>query len=68
MNPPISGLVLARLTNEDAPAEAISSRERQMLVKWVVFDMMGVIFEAADDVNELSVPFLQTRESSVRPE
>jgi len=36
-----------------------------MLTNWVIFDMMGVIFEVADDVNELLVPFIQRRDSSV---
>lgn len=37
-------------------------------MNWVVFDMMGVIFEVADDVNELLVPFIQRRNSSVSHE
>ena len=37
-------------------------------MKWVTFDMMGVVFEVADDVNELLVPFIQERDSSVNSE
>ena len=37
-------------------------------MSWVAFDMMGVIFEAADDVNDLLVPFIQRRDSSVGSE
>lgn len=37
-------------------------------MNWVVFDMMGVIFEVSDDVNDLLVPFIQRRDSSVGSE
>lgn len=37
-------------------------------MNWIIFDMMGVIFEVADDVNDLLVPFIQSRDSSVSPE
>ncbi len=37
-------------------------------MNWVVFDMMGVIFEAADDVNDLLVPYIQEKDSSVSSE
>lgn len=37
-------------------------------MNWVVFDMMGVIFEVADDVNDLLVPFIQRKDDSVRSE
>lgn len=33
-------------------------------MNWVIFDMMGVIFEVADDVNDLLVPFIQKRDRS----
>ena len=39
-----------------------------MLVNWVIFDMMGVIFEVADDVNDLLVPFIQRKDDSVSSE
>lgn len=39
-----------------------------MLVNWVIFDMMGVIFEVADDVNDLLVPFIQRKDTSVSSE
>ncbi len=29
--------------------------------RWVVFDVMGVIFEVADDVRDLLVPYVQSR-------
>ena len=34
-------------------------------MSWVIFDMMGVIFEVADDVNDLLVPYIQGRDSSL---
>ena len=37
-------------------------------MNWVIFDMMGVIFEVSDDVNDLLVPFIQRRDSSVSSE
>lgn len=37
-------------------------------MNWVAFDMMGVIFEVADDVNDLLVPFIQRRDRSVSSE
>jgi len=37
-------------------------------MNWVVFDMMGVIFEVADDVNDLLIPFIQRRDNSVSSE
>ena len=36
-----------------------------MLMNWVILDMMGVIFEVADDVNDLLVPYIQGRDSSL---
>ncbi len=37
-------------------------------MNWVIFDMMGVIFEVADDVNDLLVPFIQRKDTSVSSE
>ena len=34
-------------------------------MNWIIFDMMGVIFEVADDVNDLLVPYIQGRDSSL---
>ncbi|KKL07592.1 hypothetical protein LCGC14_2584470, partial [marine sediment metagenome] len=34
-------------------------------MNWVILDMMGVIFEVADDVNDLLVPYIQGRDSSL---
>ena len=39
-----------------------------MLMNWVILDMMGVIFEVADDVNDLLVPFIQRKDDSVSSE
>ena len=32
-----------------------------MVIKWVIFDAMGVIYEVADDVSDLLVPFLRSK-------
>jgi len=32
-----------------------------MAIKWVIFDAMGVIYEVADDVSDLLVPFLHSK-------
>ena len=32
-----------------------------MTIKWVIFDAMGVIYEVADDVSDLLVPFLRSK-------
>ena len=32
-----------------------------MPIKWVIFDAMGVIYEVADDVSDLLVPFLRSK-------
>ena len=32
-----------------------------MAEKWIIFDAMGVIFEVANDVNDLLIPFLQKK-------
>lgn len=37
-------------------------------MNWVIFDMMGVIFEVADDVNGLLVPYIQSSDASVTSE
>ncbi|GAG49270.1 unnamed protein product, partial [marine sediment metagenome] len=39
-----------------------------MWMKWIVFDMMGVIFQVSDDVKNLLVPFIQRRNISVSSE
>ena len=35
-----------------------------MSIKWVIFDAMGVIYEVADDVSDLLVPFLRSKNNS----
>ena len=37
-------------------------------MNWVIFDMMGVIFEVDDDVDDLLVPFIQRKDDSVSSE
>jgi len=32
-----------------------------MAIKWVIFDAMGVIFEVVDDVSDLLVPYLRSK-------
>lgn len=32
-----------------------------MTIKWVVFDAMGVIYEVADDVSDLLIPYLRSK-------
>ena len=39
-----------------------------MQSKWIVLDMMGVIFEVGDDVNGLLVPYIIKRDNLVSPE
>ena len=36
-----------------------------MELEWIVFDVMGVIFEVGDDTNELLVPFVQQRNPGI---
>lgn len=36
--------------------------------KWIIFDVMGVIFEAGDDTNDLLVPFIQKKNKAVTSE
>lgn len=36
-----------------------------MSVKWIILDMMGVIFEACDDVGESLIPYIQERFSTI---
>lgn len=36
-----------------------SERKGKMEKKWIIFDMMGVIFEVGDDTNDLLVPYVQ---------
>lgn len=33
--------------------------------KWVIFDVMGVIFEVGDDVNDLLVPYIHKRNNNI---
>jgi len=35
-----------------------------MTIKWVIFDAMGVIYEVADDVSDLLVPFLRSKNNN----
>ncbi len=37
-------------------------------MNWIIFDMMGIIFEVSDDVKNLLVPFIQRRDRSVSSE
>lgn len=37
----------------------------RMSAKWIIFDAMGVIFEACDDVNDLLVPYIQKKSDTV---
>jgi putative hydrolase of the HAD superfamily len=32
-----------------------------MSIQWIIFDVMGVIFEVGDDTSELLIPFIQKR-------
>jgi len=36
--------------------------------KWVILDVMGVIFEVSDDVNDLLVPYIQKRNKTISAE
>lgn len=36
-----------------------------MSAKWVIFDVMGVIFEVGNDTNDLLVPYIQKRNGMV---
>ncbi len=36
-----------------------------MSIKWVIFDAMGVIYEVADDVSDLLIPFLRSKDNTV---
>ena len=36
-----------------------------MYLEWIIFDVMGVIFEVGDDTNDLLVPFVQERNPSI---
>jgi len=36
-----------------------------MSIKWVIFDAMGVIFKVADDVSDLLVPFLRSKNNTL---
>ena len=35
-----------------------------MAIDWVIFDAMGVIYEVADDVSDLLVPFLRSKNNN----
>jgi HAD superfamily hydrolase (TIGR01509 family) len=37
------------------------------MIRWVVFDAMGVVFTVGDDTNELLVPFVAERNPAVTP-
>jgi len=39
-----------------------------MSIKWVILDVMGVIFEVSDDTNDLLVPYIQKRNDMVSAE
>ena len=36
-----------------------------MSIKWVIFDAMGVIYEVADDVSDLLIPFLRSKNNKI---
>ena len=36
-----------------------------MTIKWVIFDAMGVIYEVVDDVSDLLVPFLRSKNNNL---
>ena len=36
-----------------------------MSIKWVIFDAMGVVYEVADDVSDLLVPFLRSKNNKL---
>jgi len=36
-----------------------------MPIKWVVFDAMGVVYKVADDVSDLLIPFLRSKNNSM---
>ena len=36
-----------------------------MPIKWVIFDAMGVVYEVADDVSDLLVPFLRSKNNTM---
>jgi len=39
-----------------------------MSTKWVILDLMGVIFEVGDDTNDLLVPYIQKRNDMISAE
>ena len=39
-----------------------------MSIKWIIFDVMGVIFEVGDDTNDLLVPYIQKRKDMISTE
>jgi putative hydrolase of the HAD superfamily len=39
-----------------------------MSIKWVILDVMGVIFEVGDDTNDLLVPYIQKRNDMISAE
>lgn len=39
-----------------------------MPIQWIIFDVMGVIFEVGDDTNELLIPFIQQKNSDITKE
>ncbi len=52
----------------ESQLSSISDSENQMSTKWVILDMMGVIFEVSDDVNDLLVPYIQKRNNLITAE
>jgi putative hydrolase of the HAD superfamily len=46
----------------------ISCLGDQMPIKWVILDVMGVIFEVGDDTNDLLVPYIQKRNDMISTE
>jgi len=39
-----------------------------MSTKWVILDVMGVIFEVGDDTNDLLVPYIQKMDKMISAE
>jgi len=39
-----------------------------MSTKWVILDVMGVIFEVGDDTNDLLVPYIQKMNDMISAE
>jgi HAD superfamily hydrolase (TIGR01509 family) len=41
---------------------------RKTMIRWIVFDVMGVVFTVGDDTDDLLVPFVQARNRSISRE